>query len=135
MRVIITGSRDWVEDQVKTFRIEEILDTLYDLSILLGQPLTVRHGACPTGADDIAHRWCEEGRKRNLLLVEEPFPADWDKYGKPAGPIRNKEMADKGAEMCVAFNKGDSEGTTGMMALARERNIPVFEVKWEDITT
>ncbi|WP_179429111.1 hypothetical protein [Spelaeicoccus albus] len=38
-----------------------------------------------------------------LGLSVEVFPGDWSKYGKKAGPIRNQQMADLGAELAPAF--------------------------------
>ena len=55
------------------------------------------------------------------------FPADWDKYGKGAGYIRNQEMA-KYSELdgaLIAFHNGKSKGTKSMIALAKKYNLLV----------
>jgi hypothetical protein len=57
------------------------------------------------------------------------YPADWKKYGKGAGPIRNKEMLDReNVDVVWAFhdNIKKSKGTKNMIHQARERGIPVF---------
>jgi len=54
----------------------------------------------------------------------EYFPADWDKYGRKAGYLRNIEMADK-ADALIAFWDGKSKGTRGMINLAKERRLIV----------
>ena len=47
------------------------------------------------------------------------FKADWVKYGKAAGPIRNEEMA-KYADACIVFWDGKSPGAKSMIALAKK---------------
>jgi len=55
------------------------------------------------------------------------FPADWKKYGKSAGHIRNRQMLVEGKpDLVVAFPGG--RGTANMVAQARCANIPVIEV-------
>lgn len=42
------------------------------------------------------------------------YPADWDAYGRSAGIIRNKQMAEY-ADFLVAFLDGKSHGTKNMI--------------------
>lgn len=96
MRVIVTGSRTWREPAL----VYQALDTLYagmGSEEYLG--LTVIHGDCPEGADRHARDWCH-GRER---VIEQRFPADWKTYGKRAGPIRNGQMIESGADLVLAF--------------------------------
>jgi hypothetical protein len=61
------------------------------------------------GVDQVAASWAE------LWGVEvEEYPADWDRHGKAAGPIRNKEMAAK-ADALIAIWDGKSRGTKQMI--------------------
>jgi hypothetical protein len=79
----------------------------------------IKHGKCRTGADRLANRWAE------LEGVEvEPFPADWARHGRAAGPIRNQAMADSGADGCVAFPGG--AGTADMATRAEAAGIKVW---------
>ncbi len=55
----------------------------------------------------------------------ERYPADWDKHGKPAGYIRNAEMADK-AEALLALWDGQSRGTLHMINLAKKKGLLVY---------
>ena len=55
------------------------------------------------------------------------FPADWKKYGKAAGHIRNKQMLDEGKpDVVLAFRGG--KGTANMIKQAEERGVPVIRV-------
>ena len=119
MRVIVCGSRHW-RDRKK------IVDRLALLpgvtAIVVGYDPEKDK---PPGADRLAY---QEAQK--LGLTVEPHPAEWDKYGKPgrknpAGVIRNKEMAEGGANLCIAFWDGLSSGTLDMMNQAVKRGIPV----------
>ena len=53
------------------------------------------------------------------------FPADWDKYGKPAGVIRNEQMA-KHADALIAIWDGQSSGTKDMIKKMNKLGKPVF---------
>jgi hypothetical protein len=44
------------------------------------------------------------------------FPANWDRYKKGAGPIRNQRMIDEGKpNLCIAFLMQNSRGTRDMI--------------------
>lgn len=51
------------------------------------------------------------------------FPALWHRYGKGAGPIRNRRMLAV-ADACFAFHDGSSLGTAHMLQISREKGIP-----------
>lgn len=126
MRILITGSRDW-DDRLTIIRAlsefvschaEKGYDSQGNFVDWLTPNWTLVSGNCPTGADVI----CEDyavGRFWNLEL----HPADWEKYGRAAGPIRNKEMVDLGANVCFAFIKNKSRGATGTVNLATDAKI------------
>lgn len=124
MRVIVTGCRDWTDKQA----VFKELSELYwadDLTVL--GDLTVVHGACKTGADAFAAEWCKVPSTNHRKVVEDPFPADWNEFGPMAGPMRNQEMADKGADLCLAFWDGRTHksGTHDMIVRAVTAGIPV----------
>lgn len=54
------------------------------------------------------------------------FPADWDKHGKAAGPIRNAEMADY-ADALILIWDGRSKGSASMRSLAKKKGLRIFE--------
>ena len=56
------------------------------------------------------------------------MPADWDKYGKSAGFIRNKEMVDI-ADAAIIFWDGDSKGTKDTIERVQNKGIPYTKKK------
>lgn len=115
-RILVTGSRNWTNR-------DAILATLFEVWAEWGHPrdAVLVSGACPTGADRIA----EEIWGDFLGYPVERHPADWDRHGKAAGPIRNQEMVDLRADICLAFPLPDSRGTRHCMEAARRAGIPV----------
>jgi len=70
------------------------------------------------GADRLAEKYAQE--KGIPLQV---FPADWSRYGRAAGPIRNEEIV-KNANALIAFWDGTSPGTKSSIALAQKYQRP-----------
>ena len=114
MRVLVCGGRDF-DDIGKVFRTMDELHAFYRFS-------TVIHGAA-RGADRLGQAWAH-ARK----IEELPFPADWNRYLKRAGPVRNAKMLREGKpELVVAFPGGP--GTRDMIARSREAGVEVLEIK------
>lgn len=90
--------------------------------------LVIVHGAAP-GID----MTFAEVAVDNLVAVH-PFPADWNKLGKGAGPIRNQAMVDAGADLCLAFHRDlpNSKGTRDCVIRAIKAGIPTWLVGGED---
>ncbi len=116
--VIVTGSRNW---RYRRF-VWMVLNSLY----VRNGSFTLYHGDCrdrqgnPCGADADAQAWADTVRDIEVRR----FPADWDRYGTRAGPIRNRAMVqtayrEAGAEAVqgVAFPRGGSTGTRGTIRL------------------
>lgn len=112
MRLIVTGSRAWPHGQ-------DVYDALSEALRAHG-PFTLVHGACSTGADFYAHLWAQTHRE----VTEVKFKADWTRYGRKAGPLRNAEMVKTGANQVFAFSL-NSPGTEGTIRLAKQAGIPV----------
>jgi hypothetical protein len=77
------------------------------------------------GADFLAHHvWGSE-----LRGAVERNPADWRRWGRKAGPIRNWNMAAKGADFAVAALVAGRrcDGTRNMAECAARFGIHVFE--------
>jgi hypothetical protein len=74
------------------------------------------------GADQLAYEWAMA-----VDIPVTPFPADWKKYRRAAGPIRNQQMADERPDICLAFKGGD--GTADMRGRAAKAGIEVVMVE------
>ena len=109
MRVLICGDRNWSD-----------FDTIFQYLSKLPKDTVVIEGEA-RGADSMARE-----AARLLGLRVEPYPADWEKHGRAAGPIRNKEMLLKGRpDLVVAFheNIATSKGTKNMVDQALKAGI------------
>lgn len=71
--------------------------------------------------------WAYETAKHHTRHVE-VYNADWKKFGKYAGFIRNNEIV-KNSDVVVAFWDGSSKGTRHSVQLARNLNKPVFIIR------
>jgi hypothetical protein len=116
MRIIITGGRNRAA-------FDALADEIGYLEgsgeILSGTPVTIVHGGCPTGVDYDAGITAE-----THCFGVESHPADWDRYGRAAGPKRNEEMAALGADLCLAFpSAAGSPGTWDMIRKAVKHGI------------
>lgn len=118
-RLIIAGSRSF-----KNYKLaKEIIANMTsqkqnDLIIVSGNA---------NGADKIGERYAEEF---NIPL--EVYPANWEKYGKKAGILRNHEMA-KVSDGLLAFWDGKSPGTWDMITtMSSKENVKVFVVYYDD---
>ncbi len=79
------------------------------------------HGDAP-GADTLADQWCDVFGVRKHV-----FPANWDKEGRAAGPIRNQRMIDEGKpDLVIAFPGG--RGTADMIRRANAAKLPVIVI-------
>jgi hypothetical protein len=116
-RVIVTGSRDHRDRDL----IWKVLDRVWT-ETFARRPIVVVHGAY-RGADTLAKQWALNRAQHGVS--QEPYPADWDRYGYGAGPRRNGEMVDAGAALCVAFPLGEAKGTNDCSGKARAAGIPV----------
>lgn len=121
-RILVTGSRTWAD-----------YATIHNhlAGYWYGQnrgPLTVVHGACPRGADQIASEWVRA--LRHPEVTEERHPADWNRLGNRAGYARNADMVKLGADICFAFILDRSRGATHCAELAERAGIRTqrFEV-------
>lgn len=76
------------------------------------------------GADKLGRRFAEE----NCIGVMS-FPADWSRYGKRAGFIRNEAMADVSTH-AIAFWDGKSRGTRMMIESCLERGIKLWVINY-----
>lgn len=112
MRLLICGDRHWEDKNL-------IKDAILVLPVL---PEVIIEGEAP-GADRLAREVA-----RGLAIPILPFAANWKRYNKAAGPIRNKQMLIEGRPTVVwAFHDNfvQSRGTRDMVKRAGINGIPV----------
>ena len=114
MKILVCGGRDYNKKEV----VYNVLDLMYD------NIQCIVHGGA-RGVDSLAQTWAEERGVKTLV-----FPADWEKYGKSAGPIRNKQMLDENPDLMGVLAFPGGNGTKNMINLAVNRNISVLKVGW-----
>ena len=113
MRVLVCGGRDFKGRDALFFALNAI-----HAGSRIG---VVIHGNAP-GADSLADEWAEVHG-----VIRLPYPADWAKHGRAAGPIRNALMMRDGKpDLVVAFPGG--RGTRNMVEKAREAGVSVMKV-------
>ena len=118
-RVIIAGSRSFSNYDL----LRERLDFYLSKKVQEGYNIIVVSGRA-RGADEAGERYA---RERGYRI--DAHPADWSKYGRSAGHIRNAEMA-KASHALVAFWDGKSPGTKSMIQLARDNHLQVKVVRF-----
>lgn len=114
-KVLVCGSRNW-DNAHLIWEFLEILQTTRPEAEVI-------HGAA-RGADTLADK-----AAKALGLKVTAVPADWEQFGKAAGPMRNKVMLGMAPDRVIAFRSvGDSKGTDHMIDIARRSKIPTVVV-------
>jgi hypothetical protein len=119
MRVLVCGDRDYTDGDLIKSVLAEIHKTVEKIAVVI-------EGGC-RGADLLAKQAaCDLG-----IPVRE-FPADWQKYGRAAGPIRNRQMLVEGCpHVVLAFHEciAESHGTLDMVRrAAKAANVVVMVI-------
>lgn len=117
-RVIIAGCRDFNNYVLLKERCDYFLQRK-----LMECDVIIVSGHAP-GADALGERYAQE-----MGLQIELYPADWDQYGRAAGPRRNAEMAAV-ADALIAFWDGQSRGTKNMIDTARQKGLKTAVVRF-----
>jgi hypothetical protein len=115
VRVVVCGGRNF-RSPAQVFRALDRLHAEHRFTDLM-------QGGCPTGVDRFAKEW----RQTKPEIQGWTCEADWDRYGRSAGPRRNTRMAEWKPDLVIAFPGGD--GTADMVRKARAAGIPVHEIK------
>lgn len=113
LRVLVCGSRYYTD-------YRKVLEQLRKLNVKL-----VISGAC-RGADSLA---VKAARTCGIPYVE--FPAEWERFGKSAGPVRNVQMMKEGKpDFVLVFhpNIDSSKGSKHMLSLVKKAGVPFLVV-------
>ena len=118
--VIVAGSRSFSDRSLMYKKLDYYLQKQDKVLIV--------HGGA-NGADKCAAMYAKErGIKTKVFLP------NWDKYGKKAGILRNKEMFECASQFqnrgCVVFWDGESRGTKNDIELSKKYNVPLRIVKF-----
>ena len=111
MRTIIAGSR-YIDDY------DFLCNVMDDLTI---EPTVILCG-CADGVDALGKRYAKE----NGIKIEY-YLANWKKFDKAAGPMRNSKMV-ANAEALVLIWDGRSKGSGDVLAKARVKGLAIKEV-------
>ncbi|HET7640132.1 MAG TPA: SLOG family protein [Ktedonobacteraceae bacterium] len=113
----MTGSRTW----------DRPLPIAVALLVHSGgrEDVTLIHGGA-RGADQLAGE-CAAAFGWDV----EVWVPQWEEYGKSAGYIRNQEMVDEGADLCIAFIRDNSRGTAHCGLAAEKAGIPTIWIYYE----
>lgn len=112
-RIVVAGSRDYNNYSDAKEYIDLCINEIKNKYTLI-----FVSGGC-RGADMLGERYAEE----NGYEIER-YPADWERYGRSAGPKRNRKMAEIG-DFVICFWNNNSQGTKSMIEYAKEFNKPV----------
>lgn len=114
-KVIICGSRTFSDYEFMKTKLDKIFSGRKPTAIICGEAM---------GADICGKKYA---LKHNIEVKS--YPADWDKYGKQAGYLRNEQMAEV-ADACIAFWDGKSSGTKHMIETAKKKGLQVRVVNY-----
>jgi hypothetical protein len=122
-RVLVCGGRDYSDWRHLTGSLDALFLARGWVEPVHRMPaVVIIHGGAPGAdclADQYAHvNWCQ--------MLE--FKANWQRYGRAAGPIRNKRMLEEGKPDIVVAFPGRT-GTANMVMLARAAKVEVVEIK------
>ena len=116
MRLIVAGGRWFNDYDLMKSKLDFFLkDTTEPIEIVSSKA---------QGADTLGERYARE----NGYPIKE-FYAQWGKYNRGAGPIRNGEMA-RYATHCVVFWDGESTGSGNMIEQARDMGLSLRIVNY-----
>lgn len=119
--LIIAGGRDFNSYEVLDESIKIKYPELCECDNLIVYCGTAK------GADTIGEEWAKE----NEVKIKY-FRPDWNRLGKRAGIVRNKEMLEKATHL-LCFWDGVSKGSKNMIEISIKKGIKVEVVLYKNI--
>jgi len=113
MRLLVCGGRDFNDELIAYKVLDDLRESI----------TVIAHGGA-TGADSLANLWAIKNK-----IPCKVYKADWNKYGKCAGILRNIEMLDKFKPTHLLAFPGN-RGTADMVERATKANVKILELKW-----
>lgn len=121
----ILNNETWVVCGGRKFSDAELFESVMSQLVgMFGCPTKIVHGDAP-GLDRMAGSWAER-----MAISVVAVPAEWDKHGDAAGPIRNEDMLmQHRPKRVIAFPGG--KGTADMVRRVRNRSgrIDLIEIR------
>ena len=119
-RIIVCGGRHFNDYNT----LETLVDSVIDEKGLNYNEIEIISGHCE-GADELGEQYA---KNRGITCIL--FPAEWSKYGRAAGPIRNSQMIEYASKstvsIVVAFVSPRSKGTLDTVTKATKKGFIVF---------
>lgn len=115
---IVSGGRKFAD-------ITFVFNSLDRIADQYGLPELLRHGNA-RGVDSLAELWAQ-----SVGVETDKNDADWDQYDNAAGPIRNTEMLEKGADIAIFFPGG--RGTNDMYLKAHAAGLEIITFNSESL--
>ncbi len=109
MKTIIAGSRSITN-------IEDVYNAVHNSNFDITEVVS----GIARGVDRLGEQWAKE----NNISIKR-FPAQWNKYGRSAGYIRNAQMANY-SDALIAVWDGKSKGTQHMSNFAKKSGLLVY---------
>jgi hypothetical protein len=119
MKLCIAGSRT-IEGYWGSLVLADALRTLFAHYGISEMNITAVISGCARGADTLGEAWAAE---EDIPVLR--MPADWDRYGKKAGYLRNVEMAEV-ADLVLIVWDGRSRGSQHMREICHKRRVPYY---------
>ena len=120
-RMIVCGGVHFDDYETLKNKLDQLIANYENVTLVSGHA---------KGADTLAEKYAAENR-----IPIKVFPAEWTKYGKAAGPIRNRAMLEYAMEktpVVVAFWNGESRGTGNILSQARKVGAECHVFLYED---
>lgn len=135
MQLIVAGGRDFTDYNL-------VKKTLDKLLLKISVPIRIVSGRCSDekkgiltftaddgtkvyGADGLGERYAKENDIPVLSV-----PANWKKYGRSAGPKRNRQMAALGTHALIFWDE-KSRGSYDMITAAKEYKLKFKVIYYE----
>ena len=123
-RIIICGGRHFNDYNA----LESLVDSVFVEKGLTNNEVEIVSGHCE-GADMLGEMYA-----KNHGIVCKVYPAEWTKYGRAAGPIRNSQMIEYASEssipIVVAFVSPRTKGTIDTIIKAKEKEFSVYKYNY-----
>lgn len=128
-KVALSGSRTFTDQRL----VERVIDRLIDRRAVIHIACSDR--GCTAGVDTFVHQYVDY--RIDDVYDNEVFYAEWRRYGKRAGFLRNEDMIRASSELIAFLSPGaPTPGTSHAIGLAQRKGIPLHvyqDGKWTSL--